>query len=209
MRRDAALCNRGKQPTMFRTAVRACALATTVVLATAMPAHAAKVVLKDATGDVWTGDETPVEAGSKVNGDLKKTVITHSSKKIVVKATYTDLAKNSDMLMFGAYLRTNEGLKRGVFLTAAPGSRKGEVEFSKGSNEAKASCAHLTHAIDYVANTITISVPRNCVSSPRWVQVQPGALTMAFESETMGMTIDDALSAGPEPKTWSPKVKVG
>jgi hypothetical protein len=188
---------------MLRTALRATALATTAVLAAAVPAHAAKLVLTDPAGDVWAGAETPTQIGTRVNGDLVKTTVTHTARKVLVKAKYTDLAKNQDTLYFAYFVRTNEHVKRVAAVTAMPGKRKGISEFSRPRG--KAACNGMTHAIDYVADTVTISVPRTCLSNPRWVQIQAAGVTV-----NGGVyTIDDAQSTESEPHTWSAKVRRG
>jgi len=192
---------------MLRTALRATALATTAVIAASVPAHAAKLVLTDPAGDVWAQAETSTQIGTRVNGDLVKTVVNHTAKRVVVKAKYTDLRKTADTFGFIYYLRTNEGVRRGVDVLAGPGHRRGVSELTKGRADKKVACAGLTHAVDYTANTVTLSVPRSCLSNPRWVQVQPGAVTLS--SSDFAFTIDDAQSTSSEPHTWSAKVRRG
>jgi hypothetical protein len=188
---------------MLRTALSATALATTAVIAAAVPAHAAKLVLTDPAGDVWGGTEAPAQIGTRVNGDLVKTTVTHTARKVLVKAKYTDLAKNQDMLHFAYLVRTNENVKRIAAVTAWPGKRKGISEFSRPRG--KAACNGMTHAIDYVADTVTISVPRTCLSNPRWVQIQAAGGTVNGDL----YTIDDAQSTDAEPHAWSAKVRRG
>lgn len=196
---------------MIRTSLRAAVLATAALLFAAIPAHAAKVVVKDPTGDVYTTTmeiQTFTPIGTRLNADVKRTVITHDRKAVTVKASYTDLAKNSDVISLGTFVRTNAGLKRDLTFVALPGKRKGLVTLSRHNSIKEVACKGLSHRIDYSGNTIRITVPRICIGNPRWVQFQIGA--GASDVEFSKIDIDDAQRPDvTSANTWGKKVKVG
>jgi hypothetical protein len=163
---------------MHKPLVRAALVASTLaaVLLPAGVAAAASVSIDDATGDTYAAkydestDTTDYEpAGSQVNVDLDEVVVRHTARKVIATATYVDLKRTDNRFMYLLRLRTNEGLKRDVTVETLMSSWKGSVMFGKPNGD-EVKCTGIDHAIDYVANTVTVSVPRRCLSNPRYVQ---------------------------------------
>jgi hypothetical protein len=192
--------------------LRAALVGTVVALVVpAGAASAATLSIGDATGDTFLGqydeasDTTTYEpAGSQGNVDLEKVVVKHTAKAVVAKATYTDLARSGHQFMYALRLRTNEGVKRDVNVDTLFSGWKGNVTLSK-ANGSEVRCRGLSHAIDYAADTVTVSVPRRCLSAPRWVQAFTAAIGF---SETGDFYIDHGHRADMVEKvTWSPRIR--
>ena len=179
----------------------------------ASAASAATMTIGDATGDTYLGhydeasDTTTYEpAGSQVNVDLEKVVVKHKNRVVVAKASYTDLARSGQQFMYALRLRTNEGLKRDVNVDTMFTGPKGEVSLSKpNGNEVR--CRGLSHDIDYAADTVTVEVPRSCLSAPRWVQAFTAAIGF---SDTGDFYIDHGhMAAMKEKVVWSDRIRKG
>ena len=192
------------------------ALVTSTLAAVLLPvaASAASLRIDDATGDTYVGmydestDTTTYEpAGSQVNVDLDDVVVKHTARVVRAKATYVDLRRAGDnAIMYLLQIRTNEGLKRDVMVETFMSSKRGSVMFSK-PNGREVKCGGLDHGIDYAADTITVSVPRQCLSNPRYVE----AFTVgAGLSESGEQYIDHGhMAAMKEKVVWSERVRRG
>lgn len=135
--------------------------------------------------------DTAVPAPGQVNGDVLRSRMWHSSTRVGVKVVFKDLARTG--FLRGDFLRlvTNEGVKRDVSVLAGPGSWAGQAELDRPNGD-RVRCS-VAHHTDYAANVVTISVPRSCLSNPRWVRMGYGAITSPDGSS---MYVDDALRDG-------------
>ena len=192
------------------------ALTTAVVVVVALPvaASAASLTIDDATGDTHLGkydestDTTTYEpAGSQVNADLDRVVVKHTARVVRAKATYVDLKRSSDnAIMYMLRLRTNEGLKRDVLVETFMSGKRGSVMFGKPNGD-DAKCRGLDHVIDYAADSITITVPRRCLSGPRYVEAFTAAAALSDQGDQY---IDHGHMAEMKEKVvWSEKVRKG
>lgn len=193
------------------------ALTTAVAVVVALPAaaSAASLTIDDATGDTYlatydeaTDTESFEPAGSQVNVDLDKTVVKHKSGAVVVKAKYAELKRDDKVIFFGVELRTDEGLKRetGVFTFARA---KGDSYMATGSGMKDVKCPGLAHEIDYAADLLSLTIPRSCLSRPKWVQARVGSVGLE-DSQSNDAYVDNGHNAtSNEPKTWSDKVRRG
>ncbi len=176
-------------------------------------AAAATLSIGDATGDTFLGqydeasDTTTYEpAGAQGNVDLEKVVVKHKGRVIVAKASYTELARSGHQFMYALRLRTNEGLKRDVNVDTLFSGWKGEVTLAR-PNGNEVTCRGLSHAIDYAADTVTVKVPRSCLSAPRWVQVFTAAIGF---SDSGDFYIDHGHMSGMKEKVvWSDRIRKG
>ena len=149
-------------------------------------AHAERVVYKDASGDVtastWDGETTTdvVEPGVKP-GDILRTVVRHTTGKVIVRVVFADLRRADHTGGHTLRVVTNEGVKRQLFLETSSQNPRGTAYFSKPTGMVE--CAGLSYAVDYAGETMTFAIPRSCLSGPRWVRVgfqtsrYPGAST--------------------------------
>lgn len=172
------------------------------------PAGAATLGKADPRGDVHrvNGDDTTAPAARVVNVDLTRVTVAHSSTAVTFTGRYADLRANDDIITFFAEIRTNESVRRMVALTAAPEFRKGQASLFRPDGNG-ASCPGLRHTIDYATNVVRVSIPRSCLSQPRWVQHRTTA--SAFVGGSLArIFIDPAGTAAAEP-TWSARILAG
>ena len=87
---------------------------------------------------------------------------------------------------------TNEGVRRGLDVSADPGDWAGSTEMWRERDESQVRCA-IRHSIDYTRNVIAVSFPRQCASSPRWVKFR----VVALQGGETGVYLDDALRDEP------------
>lgn len=199
---------------MNKPLVRAALLAATLA-ATLLPAGASAATLAtaDPAGDVWrstfdpeTEEETVEPAGTQPNVDLTRTSVTHGASRLVVKARYADLERSTYRFFFFAELRTNEGLRRDLWVETTMRWSGDSALFGR---RGETRCRGLRHDIDYAADTVTLSVPRDCLSKPRWVQARVGAFAFAEDGEGNDAYLDSATDETADEPAWSARVRRG
>lgn len=199
---------------LFRAAP-ACVAATALLLPSA--AAAATISIDDAAGDTWqmtqdeqTGAETYHPAGTQLNVDLTRTVVKHTSGKLVLKATYETLRGAQNRYYFAARVRTDEGLKREVGVETFTRQGWRGASFMTKASGREVRCSGMTHDVDYAADTVRLTVPRACLGKPRWVQVAVGAFAVAEGSADFTLYVDNGHDeSADDPLTWSAKVRRG
>jgi len=185
------------------------------------PAHADRYTATDAASDVYkdtctydpdTGDETGCTDAvdpTVTEGDILSTLINHGHKYVVITTKFAELTKSTDTRFFYVPLQTNEGYRRDAVLFIDPDFAPYGIFQVTLRNGDDAHCVGADKAIDYTANTITIRVPRTCLSMPYWIRAGAGYGRMTW-SETEDTTfLDDAQSNGEilDDVVMSPKVK--
>lgn len=187
-------------------------LAVTAALGTALvvpivPAHAARLSLADPAGDTWTAGVPAEPALAARNTDLRRTVIVHGAKRVTVRARYVDLMRprRGETITLAARLRTNDGPKRNAFVFATSRTPYGRHRLVVERTDDRVSCPGMRHRVSYARDVITVSIPRACLGSPRWVQL----MVVALDLRGGEATIDDAASAEPDPTTWTRRLRRG
>jgi len=171
------------------------ALAAGVVVAGSSAAQAQTITDTDTAGDMvksdWENDETR-PAPNQVRNDVLRTTMTHGAKRISIRVKYAELRRVGDG--HGEYVQvvTNEGVRRGIEVSADPGHWAGRAEMWRERDESEVRCA-IRHSIDYTRNVIAVSFPRQCTSSPRWVKFR----VLGFRAGENVFYLDDALRDGP------------
>jgi len=185
------------------------------VLAPAAAASARSLTIDDSTADTWENVYNPdtqsddwLAAGSKLNTDITKTVVKHSANKITITATFDDLKAKDAGYGLVDRLRFDHGPKV-VANVDANGKWKGQAALYTNHSGQQIDCAGLTHAIDYTANTVEISIPRSCVGKPTWVEVAEFSVSNVSDDTTTHSYIDDAGTDSHGFGTWSDKVRRG
>ena len=197
---------------------RAVASAVIVAIVSMLPAAAADAATRtvdDGTGDTWTTDydgtsATDISAGSQVNVDLVRTVITYATRKVVVKASYAELDRSTNWFQLGLRLRTDEGLKRlAVVDTMASQDWDGAHALGTPKGD-EVSCKGMSHVIDYDANTVRMVIPASCLSKPRWIQAYVGADGYAATADQpLTLTHDNGLAGTWAHTGWTGKIRKG
>lgn len=159
-------------------------LSAAAVLLPAVPAHAALHSEPDATGDVdlysqlycsseisEPGDfcfayRTP----SVASGDFVRTNVRHTTGRVIVRAKVRSVDAVGQRAYTVRYV-TNEGVRRTLRVTAKPGTMQPtSIVLRKRSGE-RVSCTGVGATFDGSLDLVTLSVPRGCLSHPRWVRV--------------------------------------
>lgn len=201
----------------LRRGAAAFALACGLTATSFGPAAAQTVTVNDARGDVMrytmpvddTAEPDPegVVDPAVTNGDVLRTTIRHSARRVAVRVKFVDLRRAGMFRGDFLSLRTNEGVRREVSLMAGTGMWRGEADMTRPSGH-PVKCA-IRHRINYDTNVVKLSFPRRCASSPRWVQVGLGSMWAGADMETFYM--DDAQTDGEvrDVLVWSPRVRRG
>lgn len=176
----------------LRRSTAALLTAGALVLAAGSTAHAADWVHVDPAGDVAkaTYSETQEDPGftaapEERRIDVRRVRVVHRSTQVLVKFKTREALPGRDFAIF-AEIKTPDA-RYGVERVSLFG--ESDTTFTKGTRAR--SCRGLKVTIDRPARTATISVPRRCLESPRWVRVGLGVLR--FRGETV--YADDGLSA--------------
>ncbi len=147
----------------------------------------------DASGDVLLihpeSDDVKVE-GDWMNGDITRLRAVHATHRVKARLAFRDLKKDVDHMRHSLRIRTDDKTFI-VYIFANNGSWESEsILVINGEVD----CRGLRHHINYAENTVRVSVPRSCLSRPKWVRV--GARTDSFIDEAEEYRLDDALSTG-------------
>ena len=192
-----------------------------VLIAPPTAAQAGSVVRPDPRGDVvkvgpgWAGPQGGYEvnpAPDRRRGDITRTRLQHTANRVRIRLTFADLRRQGALLDVNARVWTNEGVLHYVSLYARPGQWAGKV-FMR--SEGATSRCKVRHSVDYADNRVTISIPRACLSRPRWVQIAVSDLTSPInipitpETEPVFWFRDDALRNGYGELTFSRRIYRG
>ena len=172
----------------------AAGLAAALVATSSSAANAQVVEHPDAAGDVVaesyeTGKVQP--APDHVRNDARATTLAHTATRVSVRIGYAEMQRVGHANGLFLVMVTNEGVRRGVEVVAGPGDWAGDAEMWRG-DERSVRCA-IRVSMDYADNVTSVSFPRRCLSSPRWVRFR--AVSWAFEGDSF--YTDDALSDDP------------
>lgn len=168
----------------------------------AAPAHAEQWARTDARGDVTSSTNCDAEGSSCTDTidaaakqpDVLRVVTTHTTDRVKVYARYAEMTSGGLRVhQFRVY--TNEGVRRRLTVVLDDGRVVyNQLDRDSGS---KVACAGLRRSIDYGANTVALSIPRSCLSNPRWVRVGFGSMIIRDVNDaTRGYKSDDALRSG-------------
>ena len=130
----------------------------------------------------------------------------HRAHSVEVRTVFADLRNNAQGLVAGTKIRTNEGLRRDVWLMK-DGSASGSKVMLMTPRGKTVACSGLSRNIDWAGDRATVTAPRSCLSAPRWVQVVNAAGNYATEG--MRSYVDVAGKAGYRFSGWSEKVRRG
>ena len=94
-----------------------------------------------------------VPAPKRTGNDVSNTVLTHAGRRVKIRIEYVDLAKAANEFQgLWMLMKTNEGVRRHIYLGAAPGFWSGSVQMADGRERDVG--AKLRLSIDYQANVV-------------------------------------------------------
>ncbi len=150
----------------------AAVLAATALLASGTSTvHAKDLRLVDPADDVWVQGFTYSEPTLQpsTEADVRRVLVRHTNRIVLVRATFDDLTRSGYNHSLTVRLKTNERVKRQVTLLTSRDDRAGAARMTRG---AKSVSCSVGRKVDYGRDTMTVRIPRSCLSSPRWVKVR-------------------------------------
>lgn len=188
--------------TRLASAAAVGALALTTVLAAAVPASAEVKRRADPRGDTWTYDtDGPVKVGGHPEADLRRVVVKHSARKVVVTARFANLKKLGDGGGLQVDLSTADDTTYGASASAGPGGWKGESSVYSGE---EIDCG-VDHSMGYRKDVVVLTMPTRCFDKPRWIKVRVFSF---WSPSSEDFYFDDAYSKGYE-GTLTRRIKRG
>ncbi len=139
----------------------------------------------------FEGGGGPVAVPTRAEGDVLASGVTHRPRRVIVAMRFAEMSTTTLEVGHQFRIRTNEGKVRIVSVGAGPQRLGGNTELTRGRG-GEVRC-RMTTALDYAQNRLTVSIPRRCLSSPRWVQVSFESLTMEYGN----FYTDDGQSGAP------------
>lgn len=209
---------------MLRRTLQTGLLAASLAAAVVGPSTAAtaqSATITDGTGDVWENTYDPATqtdvwslVESAYNTDVVSTVIKHGARRVDVTMTYNDLDKAPDVTISAVVtMRFDQGARRSAFVDVWPGDWQGSAMVFKqnaSTGGGPVTCGGLTHAVDYTANTVSMSIPRTCLGSPTWIQANVlSRSTAALDQDVQRNLFDNGQQAGHSELGWSGRLRRG
>lgn len=192
-----------------RTALALLPLSALVGLGTTVPAQAQTRTTHDARHDVVSGSDaaaapTTLQPG-RAEGDVVSLRVHHGPRAVRVRLRYAQLTRDprASVVHVMAF-RTSDGLRAGLDLLVDGGGHtwQGERLWSVEGRD-RARCARLRSRINYRTDTVSVVVPRSCLSNPRWVRVGAGGGSFvdgrvyADDVALRGRVADDVVFGAP------------
>ncbi|MBD3926596.1 hypothetical protein IEZ26_18395 [Nocardioides cavernae] len=183
---------------MNRLTTRLAAVLVPVVLLAPAAAHAEKVVVEDAAGDVVRlVDDMDLDgslpAPDYAGVDVVRTAVAHGANRLRVSVRFGALQRDPFQLTV-VRVRTPDGSFDVVVERLG-----GKPITSIGRGSKVVDCRGLKAKVDLGADTVTTSLPASCLGDPRWVQVGVGAVAVAAlegQPDEGAAHADDAIRVG-------------
>lgn len=172
-----------------------------LLVAVSAPALAARTTLDDPRGDVWgAADATNATPSPTVReGDIGKTVVRFSNNTVTVKIEFAQLRRKGAYAQYDVVLQGKQGkVVREVVVETSKRDRSGShrVFNARGS---EVSC-DATHHVSYGQDTVTFTLDRRCLSSPRAVRAN---VNTAYATHGGVFYLDNPHDTAAESTAWS------
>lgn len=163
-------------------------------------AYAAKQVTKDARHDVAAisvdslfGDYQITPAPTEASSDITRSVINHRRTRLVTKVHFRDAQPRKAPVLL--LLITTPTDRYEAFYGKGQGVGGGpDFELTQGFSSDQITCKGVKLSFDLDTDVASISIPRRCLGSPRWVRMRIGS--MGEEASGNFILIDDAHREG-------------
>ena len=190
----------------FLTAAGSVALLSAGVVAA--PAHAEVFDYLDASHDMAfvdnNGDSSPSE---ETLLDIHYVMVRHSQQAVTIKATFTALDKSRPYVLLYGYLISGQ---RGGITADSTRSYRWNVKWIEGeggsaqliNEQQNQVCTEgLRYRIDWADDYIRVTIPRDCVRTPRWISVDLDSGVGSADGSEPGTHYDNAFSHTYQPST--------
>lgn len=192
---------------MTRTHVLATLLvACGTLAATAAPAVAKELTVKDARGDVWgeVDATTSTPAPSIKQGDITKVVVLHERDEAKVKIGFVRLARKGAYAQFSVTFQGSDGnVVREVLVEASKRDRSGTLRVFNPRGRLVDGC-DADHDVDYRRDKVSVVIDRRCLNKPGRVRIN---VNTAHATGTGVFYSDNAHDAAAESDAWTDWVK--
>lgn len=135
----------------------------------------ATLTVTDARGDMWADPQgKTAPAPNQRHGDIRRVVFTSDARTVGVRVRFEDLTRRGVMSELEMHVRTNTGAHRVAILNLgqiSPRGWQGDTDVVRHPTYEVVHC-DASHAVDYRNNTILLSIARNCLGEPLWVQTR-------------------------------------
>jgi hypothetical protein len=216
-----------------RIATRLLAVLVPAALFLPAAAHAATVVIDDASGDAkapniatellfGTPSEGPelYDAPAETSTDIVRTTIDHATRRLTLTVQLRDLVETSEHSVIFRLTtpdaRYDLAAGRSGDRTVSDLSPTRFVTSATHDGPLHRPCRTVRARYDLGADTVTASVPTSCIGSPKWVQVAAVATRIKVTPQGDGSVnlaafVDDAFRGGVSAHSLgrSPKVRRG
>lgn len=116
--------------------------------------------------------------------DIITTTVDHGADVVTVDVVFKDL-RPRQYLDLTAYITTDStGSRLPTQATALTYLGKSSIDIHDADGSSP--CIDATVVIDYDINTLTMSLPRGCLSDPSWIETEVVAATMRYDEATIG-----------------------
>lgn len=143
--------------------------------------------------------ETMTVDPTRANGDVTSLRVVHGPSRVSLTMRFVSLPRpRGHVFTFHAFsIKTDEDKRFDLSLTPQRRHPQGERDLSR-RNGSPVRCHGLHSHVDYAHAVVRASIPRECLSSPRWVRVGAGSGTFDgdLDADQLSVYGDDASRAG-------------
>lgn len=187
--------------------IRLLAVTLTSAVALCVPgaAHAERVVTQDPAGDVFyqdfsggqEGGSAPVLAPNNAGIDITRTIVNHRAERLRLSMRFRDLSSRGQLYSVFRVATPKRNYMLFVYRLRGPRATV-QASLENEINGREVKCQGLRASLAPRTDTLAASVPRKCLSSPRWVKIGAGASTMRSMPDRAGVRVhsDDGHHAG-------------
>ena len=201
---------------------------TTGILMVPSAALAKTAVVDDGTSDVWAEVYHPETnsggwelSAASVNVDVVKTVVKHTSRRLAITVTFDNLKKEAKyrpgywsnfklpdgrQAAATAWIDEEAEPMQHITMETEPGGRWSTIR----------DCTNFTSRFHWADDTLTMSIPRSCYETPKFVRfhgTSVGAYTDPEPGHESDWFWDDAHDEGPDnlnpTRPWTDRLKAG
>lgn len=182
-------------------------LASCVVLALGGPAHAQRIVLRDAHYDTWrllAGDEVKPARWAEA-GDITRVAVRHRHARVVVRIGFASLRRSGTYAQYAVRVQASGEHRRvrDVLVEAGPHGWRGEARVFTRRGRLAGAC-DASHRIDYGDDRVVVRLARSCLGRPGSVRVNVDA----YRANRNGVFFaDSAHTDQPRSRAWSDWVR--
>lgn len=166
----------------------------------------------DATGDVLAvdpvqNDATTTPAPDRATGDIRKVVIKHTARKVVVRVGMRAWLTGRGWAVVGHIVTPRTRYEVRGIRPSDKGRKFVVLVHKPGPREKSLRCRGLAATENAAGGVLTFTVPRSCLGAPKWVRVN--ASTYDWDGPERTFADDGMDDVGWIKQVLSPKIRRG